>query len=115
MGAVFRQRRLKEGRSWEETSWMEPKRRFYLCLFVFMIFCVLQRWNWIFSLGAFGTIAAHAGIALYAGNIYVRTLSLRSADVIYRREDPAYSVALVIHFGILLLFLLTLLLRIGGL
>jgi hypothetical protein len=115
MGAVFRQRGRKDGRSWEETFWMEPKRRFYLCLFVFLIFCVLQRWNWIFSLGAFGTIAVHAGIALYAGNIYVRTLSLKSADTIYRREDPAFSVALVIHFGILLLFLLTLLLRMGGL
>jgi hypothetical protein len=115
MGAVFRQRRLKEGRIWDETSWMEPKRRFYLCLGVFMIFCVLQRWNWMFSLGAFGIIAVHAGIALYAGNIYVRTLSLKSADVVYRREDPAFSVALVIHFGILLLFLLTLLLRMGGL
>ena len=94
---------------------MEPKRRFYVCLVVFMIFCVLQHWNWIYSFGAFGTIAIHAAIALYTGDIYVRTLGLRSYDAIYHRQDSAYGVALVIHLAILLLFLLTLFLRICGL
>lgn len=99
----------------EHTYWMEPKRRFYLCLLVFLIFCVLQHWSWLFSLGAFAAIVIHAAIALYAGDIYVRTISLTSGDAIYHREDGAFSVTLVIHTAILLLFLLTLLLRILGL
>jgi hypothetical protein len=95
--------------------WLEPKRRFYLCLAVFLVFCVLQHWSWLFSLGAFAAIALHALIALYTGDIYVRTISLSSGDAIYHRQDSAYSVTLVIHSAILLLFLLTLLLRILGL
>jgi hypothetical protein len=97
------------------STWMEPKRRFYFCLFVFAVFCVLQHWNWLFSLGAFTAIALHAATALYAGDMYMRTLGLGSHDVIYRRNDSAFSVALVVHAAILLLFLFTLLLRVIGL
>jgi len=95
--------------------WMEPKRRFFICLFAFVVFCVLQHWNWMFSLGACAVIALHASTALYAGDMYMRTLSLEAPDVIYRRSDSAFSVALVIHAAILLLFLFTLLLKVIGL
>jgi len=113
MSAASQERQLKS--SPEHVSWMEPKLRFYACLFVFLGFCVLQHWSWMFSLGGCATIALHAGLALFAGDMYMRTLSLKSPDVIFHRQDPAYAVALVIHAGILLLFLGTLLLRIGGL
>jgi hypothetical protein len=97
------------------SAWMDPKRRLYSCLLIFAIFSVLQHWNWMFSLGACGAIALHAAAALYAGDMYMRTLGLDSHDVIYRRGDSAFSVALVIHAAILLLFLFTLLLRVIGL
>jgi hypothetical protein len=97
------------------STWMEPKRRFYICLCVFAVFCVLQHWSWLFSLGACAAIALHAAAALYAGDMYMRTLSLAAHDVVYRRSDSAFSVALVIHAAILLLFLFTLFLRMVGL
>jgi hypothetical protein len=115
MSAASQKRQLKSNRTLDYSYWMEPKRRFYICLFVFVIFGVLQRWNWIFSLGTFGTIAVHAAIALYTGDIYVRKLSLKSGDAIYTREDSAYVIILFVHLAILLLFLLTLFLRICGL
>jgi hypothetical protein len=108
-------RQLEGKRGHDHSSWLEPKRRFYACLLVFLAFCVLQHWSWMFSLGAFAAIALHAAIALYTGDIYVRTISLTSADAIYHRQDSAYSVTLVIHTAILLVFLGTLLLRILGL
>ena len=94
------------------SSWMEPKRRFYACLLVFVVFCVLQHWNWMFSLGACAAIALHAATALYAGDMYMRTLGAASQEVVYRRNDSAFAVALVVHFAILLLFLFTLLFRV---
>ena len=97
------------------SSWMEPKRRFYACLSLFVVFCVLQHWHCMFSLGAFAAIALHAGTALYAGDMYMRTLSLASPDAIYRRNQSAFAVALVLHAAILLLFLFTLGLRVVGL
>ena len=115
MSDASRQRQLKSNRRLDYSYWLEPRRRFYVCLFFFMIFCVLQHWSWIFSLGAFGAIAIHAAIALYTGDIYVRTISLKSADAIYQREDIAYGATLIIHLAILLLFLLALLLSISGL
>jgi hypothetical protein len=115
MSAASRERRLKNNRRMDYAHWIEPKRRFYFCLFALMIFGVLQHWNWIFSFGAFGAIATHAAIALYTGDIYVRTLGLKSCAAVYHRQDSAYGVALFIHLAILLLFLLTLLLRICGL
>ena len=115
MSGASRQRQLKTNRGLGYAHWMDPKRRFYVCLILFMIFCVLQHWNWIFSLGAFAVITLHAAVALYTGDIYVRTLGLKSCDAVYRRCDTAYGVAVIIHLAILLLFLFTLLLRIGGL
>jgi hypothetical protein len=94
---------------------MDPKRRFFFCVFLLIVFCVLQHWNWMFSLGAFAAITLHGATALYAGDMYMRTLSLETPDVIYRRGEGAFSVALVIHAAILLLFLFTLLLRVIGL
>lgn len=114
MSAASRERQLKSNRGLY-AYWIEPKRRFYICLVAFVIFSVLQHWNWIYSLGAFGTIAVHATIALCTGDIYVRTLSLKASDAVYKRGESAYDTALFIHPAILLLFLLTLLLRICGL
>src|SRR5476649_1170927 len=102
-------------RAGDHASWLDPKRRFYVCLSLFLIFCVLQHWSWMFSSGAFAAIALHAAIALYTGDIYVRTISLSSGDAVYHREDGAYSVTLVIHSAILVLFLFTLSLKIFGL
>jgi len=115
MGAISRERQLKNERRSDYAYWMDPKRRFYACLILFAIFSALQHWNWMFSLGAFGTIAIHAAMALYTGDVYVRTLSLKASDVIYRRGDNAYGIVLFLHLAILLLFLFTLLLRICGL
>jgi hypothetical protein len=108
-------RRHPSNRSAAGSWWMDPKRRFYSCLILFAIFSALQHWNWMFSLGAFGTITIHAAMALYTGDVYVRTLSLKSSDVIYQRGDSAYGIVLFLHLAILLLFLFTLLLRIFGL
>jgi hypothetical protein len=113
MSGASRQRQRSSDLS--HAYWLEPRRRFYVCLGIFLVFCVLQHWSWMFSLGAFAAIALHAAIALYTGDIYVRTISLSSGDAVFHREDSAFSVILVIHSAILVLFLLTLFARVVGL
>jgi len=111
MSDTSRQREPK--RDWKLfcAYWLEPRRRFYVCLIAFLICGFLEHASRWFFLGVGGMVFIHMLLALRMGNIYawVLTAGLDSKGVIFQRNESAYLIAITLHFLFLSLFVYALL------